>query len=115
MPSQRPRPQIQATRHKEVADGCDPVAGRLSRGGLPRFTSRALGCAHPPRFIGRGVLVTGGCHRHKAANYCNMRPIDIRSGQGELALDTFPGVPFSAKLCHSFFDITLRARVRTTW
>jgi hypothetical protein len=42
-------------------------------------------------------------------------PSHVRSWQGELALETFPGVPIGANECRSLFDVTLQAGMRYGW
>jgi hypothetical protein len=79
-----------------------------------RLTSRADECAYSWRFNVRTGLDAGGFHRHKPLKNGDLRPSDVRLDQGQLALETFPGVPISAKKCHSFFDVTLQARPRTS-
>jgi hypothetical protein len=72
------------------------------------LTSQAQECAYSSRFIGQMVPHTGGFDRCKAPNIGDLRPSDVRVDQGELALETFPGVPFSAIKWHSFSDVTMQ-------
>jgi hypothetical protein len=83
---------------------------RCVPGAALRLTSRADECAHSCRFDIRTVLDAGGFHRHKALKIGDLCPDAVRSGNGELALKTFPVVPFSAKKCHPLFDVTLQAQ-----
>jgi hypothetical protein len=73
-----------------------------------RLTSQAEECAYSSRFIARMVPDTGGFYRCKTPNIGDLGPTDVRVDQGELALETFPGVPISAKKCHSFSDVTMQ-------
>jgi hypothetical protein len=58
----------------------------------PRLTSRAVGCAYLPGFISRRAPETPGASRHNALKIGDLGPIDVRSDQGELALETFPRI-----------------------
>jgi hypothetical protein len=78
----------------------------------PRLTSWVKACAFPSQFAGRRVMVTGRFHRCKAPTICDLRLSDCSLDAGELALETYSGVPTSAKKCHLFYDVTLPARLR---
>jgi hypothetical protein len=73
----------------------------------PRFTSKTGKCAFWSRFLDWRPNDTGGFHRHKGQKSADLCPSDSRAHQDELALEGFPGVPKSVRLCHLVFDITL--------
>ena len=60
------------------------------------------------RSKGHVLLNRGGYDRYKTPIIGDLWPSDVGVDQGELALETFPGVPFSAKKCHSFSDVTMQ-------
>ena len=78
-------------------------------------TSKTTECAFSSPTIGRSVLVKGGSHRHKIPKIGDLHRSDVRSDQGEMALEAFPGVPISAIQCHALFDVTLQTGMRTGW
>jgi hypothetical protein len=58
----------------------------------PRLTSRAVGCAFSSRFVGSRAPDPGGFDRYNALKIGDLGPSDVRSDQGELALETFPRI-----------------------
>jgi hypothetical protein len=78
---------------QRARSGCTP-SGLC---GPPRLTSRAVGCAFSSRFVGWRAPDPGGFDRYNALKIGDLGPSDVRSDQGELALETFPELPLSAK------------------
>jgi hypothetical protein len=87
----------ESARYSRISQGARSGCTPSCPGGSLRLTSRTVGCAFSSRFVGWRAPDPCGFDRHNTLKIGDLGPIDCLADDGEMAPETLPELPFSAK------------------